>query len=215
MTPFSKLRSKNKNRIEAHKIDESILNWSLILAMVLEIGSLDSQVVSQVQVVSPPAFGQMPWFWALNKVISYFSIEIKLLKYAWVRVSSWKREGGRRATYEDLSIWESVVLFIQLMKYKLGTYNNLIFFTNKWNSTCINIMDSLIFLFNFFRIFWCSYPGLVLVSESNEAEVSAMLVGCRQLKSLGGQNANIEEDSFFAIQWELGKLSYLGDLRTR
>lgn len=47
----------------------------------------------------------------------------------------------------------------------------------------------------------CSYFGPVIVAESNEVEVYAMLEGCCQLKSLGG-------DSFSTIQWGPGKASY-------
>lgn len=38
-----------------------------------------------------------------------------------------------------------------------------------------------------------------------------ILVGCRQLKSLGGHNAIIEGDSFYAIQWGHEKCFILGD----
>lgn len=46
------------------------------------------------------------------------------------------------------------------------------------------------------------------VSESNEIEVFAMLVGCRELRRLGGHNAIIEVDSFSAIQCGSGNACY-------
>lgn len=60
----------------------------------------------------------------------------------------------------------------------------------------------------------CSYSGTMLVSESNEAEIYVMLVGCSRLKSLGGHNAIIEGDSFFAIQWGSRKAFVLRDWQT-
>lgn len=42
----------------------------------------------------------------------------------------------------------------------------------------------------------------------NEPEVFALLVHCRELRRLRGYNAIIEGDSFSAIQWGLGNLSY-------
>lgn len=37
--------------------------------------------------------------------------------------------------------------------------------------------------------------------DSNGAEVYAMLMGCRELRNLGGHDAIIKGDSFCAIQW--------------
>lgn len=50
----------------------------------------------------------------------------------------------------------------------------------------------------------CTYSGSLDCVHSNEAEVFAMLVGCRGLWKLGGHNAIIEGDSFSAIPWGLG-----------
>lgn len=54
----------------------------------------------------------------------------------------------------------------------------------------------------------CSYSRSVDVLESNEAAVFAMLVGCRELRRLGGQNAIVEGDSFTAIKWGSGNVCY-------
>lgn len=55
----------------------------------------------------------------------------------------------------------------------------------------------------------CSYVGAVDLSNSNEAEVFALLVGCREFRRLDGYNALIEGDSFYAIQWSSGNATYL------
>ena len=50
--------------------------------------------------------------------------------------------------------------------------------------------------------------GPVSSSDSNGAEVSALLFGCRELCKLGGYKAIIEGDSFSAIQWASGKSTF-------
>ena len=45
-------------------------------------------------------------------------------------------------------------------------------------------------------------------SNANEAEVFAMLVGCRELLKLDDYFSLIEGDSFSAIQWGSGKTMY-------
>ena len=50
-----------------------------------------------------------------------------------------------------------------------------------------------------------TFCGPVEASDANEAEMCALLVGCRELRGL---SAIIERDSFSAIQWGLGNTSY-------
>lgn len=57
-------------------------------------------------------------------------------------------------------------------------------------------------------VIFCSYSGWVDVSNSNKAEVFALLVGCGELRRLGGHNALIEGGSFSAIQWGSGNANY-------
>ena len=44
--------------------------------------------------------------------------------------------------------------------------------------------------------------------DSNESEINALLVGCRELHKLEGSKVIIERDSFYAVQWSLGNCSY-------
>ena len=53
-----------------------------------------------------------------------------------------------------------------------------------------------------------SYSGPVDALDANEAEVYALLLGCRELAKLGGSYPIIEGDSFSTIQWASGKASY-------
>lgn len=57
-------------------------------------------------------------------------------------------------------------------------------------------------------VIFCSYSGSVDVPNSNEAEVFAFLVGCGELRRLGGHDALIEGCSFSAIQWGSGNANY-------
>lgn len=49
--------------------------------------------------------------------------------------------------------------------------------------------------------------------DANEAEMFALLSGCRELSRLDGYKAIIEGDSFSVIQWGLGNLLILGGLQ--
>lgn len=42
--------------------------------------------------------------------------------------------------------------------------------------------------------------------DANEAEIYAMLMGCRKLLKFGSHEAIIEDDSFSAIRWGSGKI---------
>ena len=53
-----------------------------------------------------------------------------------------------------------------------------------------------------------SYSGPVDALDANEAEVYALLLGCRELEKLGGAYLIIEGDSFSTIQWASSKASY-------
>ena len=52
-----------------------------------------------------------------------------------------------------------------------------------------------------------NYSGPVVSMVVNEAEVYALLIGCRELERIGGSHPIIE-DSFSAIQWASGKSIY-------
>ena len=45
-------------------------------------------------------------------------------------------------------------------------------------------------------------------SDANEAEMYALLIGCRELLKLGGLAAIIEGDSFSVIKWSPRKTSF-------
>eukprot|EP00268_Persea_americana_P043744 TRINITY_DN4402_c0_g1_i2.p7 TRINITY_DN4402_c0_g1~~TRINITY_DN4402_c0_g1_i2.p7 ORF type:complete len:104 (+),score=30.42 TRINITY_DN4402_c0_g1_i2:3517-3828(+) len=53
-----------------------------------------------------------------------------------------------------------------------------------------------------------NYSGSVDSLNANASKVYALLIGCRELLSLGGYNAIIEGDSVSAIQWGSGKASH-------
>ena len=53
-----------------------------------------------------------------------------------------------------------------------------------------------------------SFSGPVYCLDANEAKVYALLVGCCELRSMGGCKAITEGDSFSAIQWGSGKIPY-------
>ena len=51
-----------------------------------------------------------------------------------------------------------------------------------------------------------TFSGPVFCLDANEAKVYALLVGCHELRSLGGCKTIIEGDSFSSIQWGSGKI---------
>ena len=53
-----------------------------------------------------------------------------------------------------------------------------------------------------------NFVGPVNCVDSNRAEMYALLVGCRELRQLGGFMQIIEGDSFSTIQWGFGKSSH-------
>ena len=57
---------------------------------------------------------------------------------------------------------------------------------------------------NIVKSFYWPFDG----KDANEAEVFALLIGCRELSRLDRYKAFIEGDSFSAIQWGLGKSSH-------
>ena len=42
-------------------------------------------------------------------------------------------------------------------------------------------------------------------SDANEAELFALLIGCRELRRIGGLNPIFEDDSFSSVQWGSGE----------
>ena len=44
--------------------------------------------------------------------------------------------------------------------------------------------------------------------DANEAEVHALLIGCRELERIGGSHHIIEGDSLSAIEWASWKFVY-------
>lgn len=52
------------------------------------------------------------------------------------------------------------------------------------------------------------FSGPLESSDANEIGVFALLVGCRELRTMGGYNFILEGNSFSAIQWGSGKSSY-------
>lgn len=53
-----------------------------------------------------------------------------------------------------------------------------------------------------------SFSGSVKSLDENGAEMFASLVGCHELKNLGGYSAIIEGYSFSAIQWGSKETSF-------